>query len=456
MTNADRGAPLWRIAVTCNWIALRKQVCPFNGQFLALELLAPSRAQRSLWRVTLAALAILILMASCTPVDVAPLGVESRKSNSTEDEKSFSEAAAELDRAFERSGLFYEDKNLENYLNEVSRKLWKTTDLPVELAARIRIIKHPFLNAFATPDGRIYFHSGLLARLENEAQLAVILGHELTHYIQRHAFKEKRLLEQRTALIKLIQVLAITASAVGGPGPAMLASAATERAGALWTLTAVNGYSRDLENEADTQGFNLLVEAGYDFHEAPRVFELLQEELDSHIHQPYFFATHPKLDQRLENYRKLVAAAKKNSSRNEKGTTNTDSYLESVRQLQLDNVALDLEAGRLQTAKLVLERHLERWPESPQAHFLLGSYLRKSSGTSGVQNLQAIAAYREALRLKPDFPEAARELGLIYRAQSNRTDTLEQFRSYLSLRPDALDAPIIRGYIEELEKVKER
>lgn len=429
---------------------------PFFGcQFPAPDLSSLPRAQRSWWRSTLALLALLILGTSCFSVDVAPLGSEFKTSSTTEHEKSFREAAAELDKAFERSGLFYENRDLEDYLDEIARKLWKTTGLPIELTARIRVIKHPFLNAFATPDGRIYFHTGLLARLENEAQFAVILGHELTHYIQRHAFKEKRLIEQRTALIRLLQVLAIAASAVGGPGPALLASEATEQAGALWTLAAVNGYSRDLENEADTQGFTLLVEAGYDFHEAPRVFEILQEELDSHIHQPYFFATHPKLDQRLDNYRKLVAAAKQ-TSRNEKGITNTDGYLDFIRQLQLDNVALDLEAGRLQTAKLVLERHLQRWPNSPQAHFLLGGYFRKSSGTSGMHLPQAIATYQEALRLKPEFPEVARELGLIYRAQNNRADALEQFRSYLSSRPDALDASIIRGYVEEIESSKER
>jgi predicted Zn-dependent protease len=133
-----------------------------------------------------------LFVLSCGSVDVAPLGAD-HKEFQAEDEKKLREAAAELAKAIERAGLFYQDAALENYLNEVARKLWASTGLSIESAARVKVIKHPFVNAFAAPDGQIYFHSGLLARLENEAQFAVILGHELKHYIQRHTLKEKRL-----------------------------------------------------------------------------------------------------------------------------------------------------------------------------------------------------------------------------------------------------------------------
>jgi tetratricopeptide (TPR) repeat protein len=130
--------------------------------------------------------------------------------------------------------------------------------------------------------------------------------------------------------------------------------------------------------------------------------------------------------------------------------------MESIRELQLENVAMDLEIGRFATAKLVLERHLGRWPLSPRAHFLLGSYFRKSSGSTGSYTMQAIAAYHEALRLNPAFAEASRELGLIYRAQGDAPRALEALRHYLSLSPEAVDAPIIRGYIDSLGKRSER
>jgi predicted Zn-dependent protease len=385
-------------------------------------------------------------------MDVAPLGVEHKSFQAEEDERKLWEAAAELAKALERAGLLYHDPALENYLNEVTRKLWTRSGLPLELAARIRVIKHPFLNAFAAPDGQIYFHSGLLARLENEAQFAVILGHELTHYIQRHTLKEKRLVEQRTTLIKFLQVLAITASAVGGPGAAVLVGTVTERAGSLWALASVSGYSQELETEADTEGFRFLIRGGYDVEEAPKVFEHLRQELDLHVQQPFFFATHPKLEQRIDNYRKLVAGEKRSKAGSETGLTNTDRYMESIRELQLENTAMDLEIGRFETAKWVLEKHLARWPTSPRAQFLLGSYFRKSSGSGEIRITQAIAAYREALRLNPDFAEANRELGLIYRAQGDVRRALEELRQYLSLRPEAMDAPIIRGYVDELQK----
>jgi predicted Zn-dependent protease len=387
---------------------------------------------------------------------VTPLGVNDKAFQAEEDEKMLREAAAELAKAMERAGLFYQDAALESYLNEIARKLCASAGLPAELPLKVKVIKHPFLNAFAAPDGQIYFHSGLLARLENEAQFAVILGHELTHYIQRHTLKEKKLTEQRASLLKLLQVLAITAGAVGGPGAAMALGAATERAGSLWALASLSGYSQELETEADTGGFRFLIKGGYDPQEAPKVFEHLRQDLDVNVQQPFFFATHPNLEQRIDNYRKLLAAVKQSESLSATGATNADRYMESIRELQLENAAMDLEIGRFATAKLVLERHLGRWPTSPRAHFLLGTYFRKTSGSTGTYTPQAIAAYREALRLNPAFGEASRDLGLIYRAQGDAPQAVEALRHYLSLNPDAVDAPIIRGYIDELEKRTER
>jgi Zn-dependent protease with chaperone function len=393
-----------------------------------------------------------LLAVACASVHVEPIGPGYKKSSADEDEKKLWEASADLARALERARLLYHQSSLESYLNEVAGKLWRITGLPSELSAKVRVIKHPFLNAFTTPDGQIYFHSGLLARLENEAQFAVILGHEFTHYIKRHTLKEERLLEQRISLIKVLQVLAMTAGAVGGPGLAALAGDAGGRAGALWTLASVSGYSQEHETEADTEGFRFLVAGGYDVDEAPKVFEHLRRRLDSHVEQPFFFATHPKLEQRMDNYRRLAQAEKKSRPLAASGVANTDGYMEAIRQLQLENIEMDLEIGRLETAKWVLDIHLGRWPASARGHFLLGSYYRKSSGSAGDHRAQATAAYREALRLDPEFAEASRELGLIHRARDEIKPALEALRRYLALRPEATDAPIIRGYLSELEK----
>lgn len=94
--------------------------------------------------------------------------------------------AEEETRTIDRSGWLYEDKDLDDYVNAVARKLSEPGSPPIS----VKIIKNPYLNAMAYPTGRIYIHTGMLAAIENEAQLAVLLGHEMTHIVNHHAAQE--------------------------------------------------------------------------------------------------------------------------------------------------------------------------------------------------------------------------------------------------------------------------
>ena len=96
--------------------------------------------------------------------------------------------ADEESAKFDRSGFLYEDKRLEAYLNAVARKLL----VPVKTDKHIivKIVRDPVLNAFAYPNGRVYVNTGFLAAMDNEAQLADLLGHEMTHVIRRHTARE--------------------------------------------------------------------------------------------------------------------------------------------------------------------------------------------------------------------------------------------------------------------------
>src|SRR4030067_1130229 len=90
-----------------------------------------------------------------------------------------------------------------------------------------------------------------------EAQLATLLAHEMTHATHRHAIKQFRDARNKTAFLAVI-----TAGTSGLAAPL----------GALGTLAAITGYSREQEAEADREGFKLMVKAGYDPGEAPKLF----------------------------------------------------------------------------------------------------------------------------------------------------------------------------------------
>lgn len=114
-------------------------------------------------------------------------------------------------------------------------------------AWRAYVVDDPSPNAYALPDGRLYFSRGLFAALNSEAELAHVVGHEMGHVVARHG-----------AAIELVGALGRA-----GRTAAVLAGVDRRSAAELERLT-VSAFSRSQENEADALGFSYAVRAGYD------------------------------------------------------------------------------------------------------------------------------------------------------------------------------------------------
>ena len=113
-------------------------------------------------------------------------------------------------------------------------------------------------NAFALANGTVVVHSGMLALLENEAQLAAVLGHEIAHAIQEHTYRQSQY--HKKALMAL-RIGAAVGAAYGGRAVTDLANLAEN--------AIRNGYSRSLENQADPVGAEYMMMAGYDPRRPP-------------------------------------------------------------------------------------------------------------------------------------------------------------------------------------------
>jgi predicted Zn-dependent protease len=394
-----------------------------------------------------------LALVSCATTDLPSIGAERKPFQIEEDEKQLWKNAEYIERQIDQSGNLYKDEKLEAYLDTVAQKLFAQKVGAPGLTPRIKVIQHPFLNAFALPHGVIYLHTGILARMENEGQLAALLGHELTHFTHRHAVKQMRSEQNRAAFVFVLQVmLAAAAGAYGGGQFGQTIGQLTGEVGALWTLASVRGYSQELETEADEEGLDAIVRAGYDPKEAVKVFELLQQELDERkIQEPFFFGSHPRLQERIDNYRRLLSAQYAAQAKEAGGLRKSEEFLSRIGELLLVNAVLDLNIGRLKTAKVVIDKHLQQRPHSPRAHFLLGEVHRRS-GRGEPHTQRAIAAYQESARLDPTYAEPHRELGLLYREHNRPEEARASFERYLALNPKAVDAPIIQGYLAEVRK----
>lgn len=156
------------------------------------------------------------------------------------------------------------------------------------------------VNAFALPGGPVFITEALYNRLENEAQLAGVLGHEIGHVIDRHGL-------QRLAKANLLQGLAGAAgvAAEDGSGRGIGAAAAAAAVGQILQL----GYGREDELESDNLGLGIIVAAGYDPSEMIRVMEILRDASGSGGGSggpPEFLQTHPHPESRIKAIREYV------------------------------------------------------------------------------------------------------------------------------------------------------
>jgi predicted Zn-dependent protease len=370
------------------------------------------------------------VLGGCATTSLAPI---SKDTVLEEDEKRLWNRANEEERDLDRSGLLYKDDTLERYVNEVARKL-QPPEIYAVIPFKVKIIKNPYLNAFALPNGAVYIHTGILARMDNEAQLATLLAHEMTHATNRHSVMSFRGLKNKTAVVASLQGTVGTVPLVGDMVTSM---------GALGATTSVYGHSRELESEADTVGLGLMVRAGYDPREAPKLFLHMKKELeDEKIKEPFFFGTHPRLEDRVDNFESLLKKRYGGIS----GIQNRETFVKKTQKMILENATLDLKAGRFSVAQRGIEKYLTLKPNDAHAYYLLGEVSRQRGEKGDLE--KAKEHYQKAARLDSSYCDPNKGIGMIYLKQGNENLAVKYFKTYLSLAPDAPD----RRYIEEYIK----
>lgn len=382
-------------------------------------------------------LVLAALLQGCATSGVPPSGSRGNPFLPGSDERALWSQAEQEEAQLDETGEIYADPSLEEYLERIAATL-----LPPEvkdaraLVVRVTVLRDPTLNAFAMPNGRLYIHSGLLARVENEAQLAAVLGHELAHVTDRHALRVPR--DAR------------------GQGIAFTESDIWIRPGLrLAALAAASGYGCDLEREADREGIERMVAAGYDPSEVPRMLERLEAGHDSSKGKAFFWGNHARLEERITTTTELLRTRYRGLD-TRRLVQNTEEFARHTRLVVRENAALDIRAGRFGLAREQLGRVLTLAPEDPVAHLLQGDLYRLEAqrarrvGDEKPLLAEARQAYERAAALDPAYADPFRQLGFLYYQSKENDKATAAFREYLSLRPDAPDARRIKEYVVEL------
>lgn len=198
-------------------------------------------------------------------------------------------------------GQFKADPELTAYINQVGQKLAKVSHRP-NLPFEFTIVDNDVPNAWALPGGKVAINWGLLTELHDEAELAAVLGHEITHATARHGAQG-----MERGILANVGMLALQVGLAASDIDQTAASVAVGSA-ALGATLVTRKYGRDAELEADHYGISYMVKAGYDPMAAVRLQETFVRLMNGK--NPSFleglFATHPPSQERVNENRKLA------------------------------------------------------------------------------------------------------------------------------------------------------
>jgi predicted Zn-dependent protease len=192
---------------------------------------------------------------------------------------------------------------LSAYVNEVGQKLAAVSDRP--LPYEFTVLNSSVPNAWALPGGKIAINRGLLTELDNEAELAAVLGHEIVHAAARHGAKA----QERGTLLQVGMVAAQVGVAMSDVGAAA-GNLMVQGAGVGAALISTR-YGREAELESDLYGMRYMQRAGYDPAGAVTLQEkfvkLAEADGRSQNWLEGLFASHPPSPERVARNKATLA-----------------------------------------------------------------------------------------------------------------------------------------------------
>lgn len=411
-----------------------------------------------------------LLVAGCLARPLAAQGVY-EPVPIKEGEVTLIETSRELNGYFEQRSLLFTEPKVSELVASVGRSLAPaSTDDYIEY--RFFVLRDPSPNAFALPNGDIYMHTGMLARLTDTAQLAAILAHEVNHVAGHHGIVDFRATNK-----KLIASMVLT-GVFGGLGSLI----------STGLYTSMYGFSRELEQEADDRAVALMLGSPYDASALPEIYEILARDYEGlRPRIATIWSTHPQLEARAERTRDQVAGARA-------GRRDAEAYDAIVHPIRTMTIRDYIQDDYPRTAVALAESLGSRHPEDPELIQLQGDawaamgartefdeeelrnaqrrrnaaqrvtrtrqereaeLLKTPEGQAALRaNLgRAREAYDRAIALDADFAPAYRGLGEVAERLDEPRVAAQAYVDYLRKAPDAADRPVI---VQRLRVLRDR
>ena len=193
---------------------------------------------------------------------------------------------------FQRYGRPAKNQDVQKYVNIVGNTVSKSsmrTDIPYYFV----VVENDIYNAFACPGGIIFVSSALVKSMQNEAELASVLAHEVAHVGHKHALQSIK----RAKFFEGVGKIS-TANMQGEKGKKF-----QSMIGDLQSVLFDHGLDQDMEFEADLSGMKIAYKTGYNPEGFIRVLTMLKQKETTAVKKGSWFSTHPPLTERIQKCR---------------------------------------------------------------------------------------------------------------------------------------------------------
>lgn len=403
-------------------------------------------------------LSLFVVSAGCSTPNTPSLTSADAQFGQSEEEKNLLARAGAFDQELDRKGMLLETPALVAYLQGVGQPL-----VPKEAAQlvgfRFHVLRSPVSNAFALPNGSIYLSVGLLAHLDDEAELAQVMGHEISHVVLRHGIKSYETNRSRIVTAHIADMFLFGTSIAYLPYVASVAS-----------------FSREQEEEADVAGLRSVAARGYSPDAAIRIFERIQEVKSAEAVEGSWYSSHPSNNQRAEALQERVRRGEIQATQSRGAGP---AYREYAALIAEENIRLKLNARKYELALDAATRSLTENPDSALYHFYKGEAYRSMGddpkgaarehswiygksyndalvtefeGRRNAYYQSAEKAYQQALSLDGHLLVALRGLGLVNLGRGEYDAARERLNAYLAQNKTISDREYIRNLLRGINQ----
>ena len=332
-----------------------------------------------------------------------------------------------------QGGEYYLDDDLNAYVSEVGQKLVQASrialpnaaDLPYEFV----VLNNDVPNAWALPGGKLAINRGLLTELNDESELAAVLGHEIVHSAAEHS----------AAQMSRNTIFGLGAAAVGIAASDKKYGNIINYGSQIGSAAWMASYGRDDELESDRYGMIIMSEAGYDPMGAVRLQETFVRMSEGR-NQDFIsglFASHPPSQKRVDANRAFTAELPSG------GTVNRDRYLRAIAQLKRDEEAYEVEAEATKAlndkkpavALKALDRAIQVQPDEGLFWELRGHAWKMQNNNSNADK-----AYSTAIKKNPNYYQHWLARGVLRKEIGQNRDAESDLMRSHELLPNATTA----------------